>query len=339
MDVLLRENRWTRRVKDGAYALSLLGAISCAERRYEVGHREAASTGSGGGAADGSAGGGSASAAGGVTAAGGGASDAAWVPTFGPARLLTEVADGEHAMTDPTVTADALELYFSSARWGNKDIFRVRRASTTEPWGVLERPEELRTVQTEASPRVSSDGLRIVFFSDRDRSAGTFWEAHRAHRDAAWSTPTRLTVPGTETDSSVACDLDGSGLQMVFTSNRPALGKLYSLYEASRSSLAEPFDEPVPIVELNTERNEYDPYLSPDGLLVGFHSDRDGSDDLFLTRRPSVSEAFAAPQPIATLNTTAYQEFALAITPDLRYAVFCSDRDGVWNLYEARAVP
>src|SRR6185503_3357264 len=88
--------------------------------------------------------------------------------------------------TDPTPTADRTLLYFMSTRAGGKDIWQSERADPSEDWGTPTLVEGISTNQQEENPRLSSDGLRLWFFSDRDRAASDLWESTRASRTDPW---------------------------------------------------------------------------------------------------------------------------------------------------------
>src|SRR5262245_44597473 len=104
----------------------------------------------------------------------GGASDGGGAPDpVGP--LVDAVARD----TDPTFTEDLRELYFMTTRTGSKNIWRSVRADAASAWGAPVEVPELSTGYQEENPRISADGLRLWFFSDRDRALGTIWEVTR----------------------------------------------------------------------------------------------------------------------------------------------------------------
>lgn len=85
---------------------------------------------------------------------------------------------------DPSMTADALELYFNLGG----DICVSTRETATDPWGAEVKVEELSSTANETSPEVlpdlegdpwlSADGRHILFESSRGGSYG-LWESSR----------------------------------------------------------------------------------------------------------------------------------------------------------------
>jgi hypothetical protein len=73
----------------------------------------------------------------------------------------------------------------------------------------------------------------------------------------------------------------GGGLRLVFNTTRPGVSS-YDLWEASRSSLSEPFANFAPISELNVAgKDDWDMWISEDGHYAVFGSNRGGNHDLY----------------------------------------------------------
>jgi hypothetical protein len=104
------------------------------------------------------------------------------------------------------ISADGLELYFSSPRsggYGNYDLWVTTRETTDEDWGI---PENLGpTVNSsgyEVDPSISADG-RILFFTIGMNNCGSrcgyggteIWMTMRATTDAPWGEPVNLGPP------------------------------------------------------------------------------------------------------------------------------------------------
>jgi hypothetical protein len=100
----------------------------------------------------------------------------------------------------PSISADELELYFSSNRGGGVggyDIWVTKRATTHDPWGT---PENLGSMVNssaqEADPSISADGRMLFFASDRSGGYGSatddIWVTSRATTDDSWGEPVNL---------------------------------------------------------------------------------------------------------------------------------------------------
>jgi Tol biopolymer transport system component len=112
------------------------------------------------------------------------------------------------------------ELYFSSTRTGNSEIYMspVRGKSIGAPGPVT----ALNSPSDDARPYVRQDGLEIVFDSNRSGGLGLFdvWAATRPSIGAAWSQPVNLgpavNSPASETRPSLSQD----GTTLYFGSTR-----------------------------------------------------------------------------------------------------------------------
>ncbi|MEO1525621.1 MAG: protein kinase [Planctomycetota bacterium] len=90
---------------------------------------------------------------------------------------------------------------------------------------------------------------------------------------------------------------------------------------------------------INTEHNEDAPFVTADGLQLYFNSDRpDGSGgyDLYVSRRETVEDDWGPPLNLGESINSPGNDQAAFVTADGLSLFFCSDRDGVYDLYEAR---
>jgi hypothetical protein len=270
----------------------------------------------------------------GGTAGAGGASDAG--ATSDPVGPL---ADGMARDTDPTFTADLTELYFMTTRANaSKNIWKSVRADGAAEWGTPTAVAELSSGYQEENPRVSADGLRLWFFTDRDRALGTIWEVTRATTTDPWGP--LAPVPGLSVgsgSSNVSAGMNADATLAVLSAAAPGAGG-YDLFRFERTSADEPFGAPTLITEVNSASDDFDPYLSPNGLALAFSSNRRGTFDIFLARRTSTDVPFEAPVPLE-LNSTDYQESAPNFSPDLAYLMYSSNRLGTDDIYAAELFP
>jgi hypothetical protein len=274
------------------------------------------------------------SGAGGASGAGGSVEGGAGPDPVGP------LSDPEARDTDPTFTGDLTELYFMSSRTGSKNIMKSVRADAASEWGEPAEVPALGTGYQEENPRISADGLRLWFFTDRDRMDGapTIWEVVRASRNDDWGPWTRVPgLLGGSMSSDVSAGMNADATLAVLSS-RPAGAAGYDLFAFERPSSDESFGEPTPLTELNSASDDFDPYLTPNGLAIAFSSNRRGSFDIFLARRLSTDVPFEAPVPLE-LNEADVDEASPNLSPDLGYLMYSSDRAGSHDIYEARLFP
>jgi hypothetical protein len=236
--------------------------------------------------------------------------------------------------TDPSFTADLMELYFMSTRDGSKDLFLSRRVSPDEAWGSPERLDVLSEGGQEENPFVSPDGLDLWFFTDRDRSLGSIWHTTRAQRSDPWGPPAHASgLALAEGGSDVAVSVDATRARFVLNSKFPGASP-YGIHEFSVDSTS---GEPAflrTLTEVNGDTDEFDPDLREGGLFLAFDSGRAGRRQLFWTRRSALDQPFDAPTQL-TLEPEG-DEGAPAFSDDLRYVMFSSTRSGVADIYERR---
>lgn len=258
----------------------------------------------------------------------------------GEADPIGPLVDPDARDTDPTFTADRLELYFMSTRQGSKDIWKSVRSDQAGEWGAPTAVQELASGFQEENPRISADGLRMWFFTDRERDTApsTIWEVTRESTADPWgplaSVPGLSVGPGS---SNVSAGMDASATYAVVSSHESGAGG-YDLYEFTRPSTDEAFANPTPITEVNSASDDFDPYLTPNGLALAFASNRLGNYDLFLARRTSMEVPFEAPVRL-DLNSSVYEESSPNFTPDLAYLMYSTDQTGSSEIYEAILFP
>ncbi len=122
---------------------------------------------------------------------------------------------------DSLISADGLELYFSSWRpggYGGADIYVARRMSASDPWG---EPTNLGPVVNspykELVCSLSPDGLLLLFVDGPapSRPGGygdsDIWATRRASLSAPWQAPVNLgpTVNGPLFDTGACMSRDG----------------------------------------------------------------------------------------------------------------------------------
>jgi formylglycine-generating enzyme required for sulfatase activity len=148
-----------------------------------------------------------------------------------PVQLQSLGSAGAGFDDDPELSADGLTLLFHSNRnKGNReDLFFSRRASRGEPWPAAQNlGPVVNSWFREMSPALSSDGLVLVFSSDRDGGVGRtdLWFSLRTSSTAEWSEPRHLGRIANSAADDLCPALSADGQTLYFRSNRPGvLGK------------------------------------------------------------------------------------------------------------------
>ena len=256
-----------------------------------------------------------------------------WVP-FGSVSLFPPLASTPASQADPTLTADELELYFSSNPNTDWDIWVVKRASSSAQWLAPSQVAELSSDSLDETPEVSADGLTIYLASDRAGGSACehLWVSHRATRAASWDPPVPVTdfVGG---DTDLAPTLSHDQLLMVFASLH---GSDWDLYATTRSSTTALWGTPYSLTELNSSQFDWDPALYRDGTSIVFASRRlNTANSLFYATRATVTDAFSVPKPATELNVN--DDSDPWLSNDGSHIVFDSRRGGgPIKIYEAR---
>ncbi|MEN9580098.1 MAG: hypothetical protein RJA70_3107, partial [Pseudomonadota bacterium] len=99
--------------------------------------------------------------------------------------------------------------------------------------------------------------------------------------------------------------LTGDLLEIIFSRQDVAQAGLGDLYRARRVSAQSPWIEVEPIQGLNSEFDEATPWMSDNGLLLLFSSDRPPSErnDIWMTARATRNDPWQAPQRIREVST------------------------------------
>jgi hypothetical protein len=258
---------------------------------------------------------------------------------FGAPRLLAEL-DATYANQNPTLTADLLDLFFTSNRGETGgDVWTAHRAS---PRGAFDPPAmvaDVSSAEYEISPAISLDGLSLYFGSERAGGAGALdiWSATRADRTSPWSAIENLAAV-----NSAANDIPRPpgqlGLVMPMASERDNPSGGYQTYLAVRPGVDRPFGAPAIVSELAAaDTSIADAFLTNDGLTLLYAFAPPGREpDLFVAWRASTADRFSLATPLTDLNTAA-DERDPWLSPDGTSFYFSSNRSGVLQIYEAPA--
>jgi Tol biopolymer transport system component len=183
----------------------------------------------------------------------------------------------------PGISADGLKLYLVSTRpggSGNMDLWVTKRSGLSESWG---EPVNLGTTVNssadDAGPVISSDGLSLLFSSNRAGGHGgqDLYVSTRATTDDPWGDPVNLgpTVNSSAWDYEPALSPDG--LSLFFGSGRSGGYGSDDVWVTRRETTDDPWVEPVNLgPEVNSSSGEGAPFISPDGSTLYFGSNRSG---------------------------------------------------------------
>lgn len=262
------------------------------------------------------------------------------LPTFGePQNLSLQLGSDEDNEDNPSLTADLLQIFFTSNREDDDDtgvdVFSARRATPDSPFAQPVRLGAVSSDGFDTSPSISLDGTTLwvgaevpnseeeddddedidIFRFTRPSASSDDWDdgtPEVALNSSAKDIPRPLAL--NETVMPLGSQRDDDGLYLTYLAERPAPG--------------EPFAAPRLLEELvRSDHATVDAFLSNDGRLLFFNWEADaGEGDLYMTWRRSVDEPFATPVPLDGINTS-YDERDPWISPDGSRFFFTSDRD------------
>lgn len=166
----------------------------------------------------------------------------------------------------------------------------------TEPQNL---GSEINSKGDDGSPWISTDGLTLLFASNRSdgQGASDIWQCTRAGVDADWSKPVNLGAPICSPAYQGEPVMSADFCTLVFVASDPigSQGKL-DLWMASRGSANAPWGKPVNLgATINSPEVETGPFLSEDGLQLVFNSNRGGSHRLYVATRLSANDRWSNP--------------------------------------------
>jgi hypothetical protein len=193
-------------------------------------------------------------------------------------ELNTDGAEGT-----PYASADGT-LYFYSDRQGQPDIWRA----AWTPDGTFMAPELVPVVNSSAPdflPCLSTDGLRLLFGSNRSGAAGEsdLWMAIRTTLQGPFLAAFPLSEINTG-DREEGGSLTADDLRVYFTSDREGSAGL-DIWYASRYNIWSGFSPAINLTSVNAAGDDADVHISRDGRELFFSSARSGSQRIWRAER------------------------------------------------------
>lgn len=167
----------------------------------------------------------------------------------------------------------------------------------------------------DGSPWVSSDGLEMVFKSARAGVTPTetdLWITTRATTASTWGQPSRIAALSSDVaDGSPRLSPDR--LQVWFSSARNGNADIFT---ATRAAIGAAWSTPVPVTEVNSDRDDEGFFVLPSLLVAYMHSARGGAGNthrIYRTSRASVSAPWSTPVQVGPTDADFQNPF---VTPD-----------------------
>ena len=278
--------------------------------------------------------------------------------TFGEPINLGPTVNTPYVEFPSCISADGLELYFSSNRpgsLGGRDLWVMTRTTREDDW---EPPVNLgptvNSSVTEDCSCMSADGLELYF--DAFRRPGGYgdwdiWVSRRQTRNDPWSTAVNLGPPINSSSWDESPSISADGLEFYFCSSRPGGQGTDDLWVAKRATKNDPWGEPVNLGAIvNSSAHESGAKISSDSLLLFFSGDtispyRSGGfglSDIWMTRRVMRDNVWNKPVNLGPLVNSSFQEYGPVISQEGSTLFFMSDRPGGSgndDIYQAPILP
>jgi hypothetical protein len=194
---------------------------------------------------------------------------------FGMANKVNEIST-TMAETTPEVSTNGLSMTLARSNGNNNDLYITTWDGNG--WTTPIPLTDLNTPDHEQAATISDDRAMLAMTRNAPAGSADIYVSTRNSPSDPWSNP----VVETELNSNVhdgSVFLSGNKLTVCFDSQRASLQN--DIYCATRASATVPFDPPAPLTEVNSALSDQDPWLSPDGKVIVFWSDRDGTGKLY----------------------------------------------------------
>lgn len=205
--------------------------------------------------------------------------DDAWGDPAPVAELNSPQFDGT-----PEVSLDGLTITLASDRGGGPggiDLHVSTRLARGDDWSDPQPLDDLNTNGQEYAAVMDEAGEIVVFNREVD---GQSFDLLTATRDGdGWTEPAPLENLATavyEADSH----LDETGLEIHFAGEL-AGDEGRDIHHSARVAIDASFGLPERLVELSSPMADEDPWVSRDGSLIVFASDRSGNQEIYWAER------------------------------------------------------
>ena len=258
--------------------------------------------------------------------------------TVGSERAKADYILGEPVNLGPTVNTsshdaiygishDGLTLFFDSNRSGGHgsfDVWTTTRPTASEPWREpVNLGPTVNTGNWDGLPRISADGLSLIFTSDRPGGQGNtdLWESKRATVENPWGSPVNLGPTVNSASEELSQCVSPDGLELYLSSDRPGGNGGLDIWVATRATRQDDWGTLRNLgPEVNSSALDGFPSLSPGGLLLIFTSGRSGGyggRDLWISQRASTSDPWGTPVNLEPpFNTSAWDQGAVLSSGD-----------------------
>jgi hypothetical protein len=267
--------------------------------------------------------------------ASGGAAGGAGKLRFGTPTRLDEL-DSPDKDDNPTLTEDLHDIFFTSTRSGDSDVWQAHRDDPEAPFDEPIPVDVVNTDGDDTSPAISLNGKTLWVGEERDNGVGKIdiWFWTRDTLASPWSGPNLADVLSSAEDDIPRPPAMGDRIMPLGSRRQQSR---YLTYLAVRPTATGDFSEPELVKELEfPTANTIDGFLTEDGLTLFYSSVvSEDNGDLFYARRARTTDEFSERVPISELNSDSTDERDPWISPNGKHFFFSSNRSGDHAIYES----
>ena len=181
----------------------------------------------------------------------------------------------------------------------------------SKPFGALQPITELNTAGDNAGVWLMPNQLGGYTQSTR-AGAWQIFSTSRTSLTAPFSTPVAVAALNGPTPAGFngSPSPRGDGLYILFQSNRSGMDQIWS---ASRASTSVDFGAPAAVAPLSSTSEDISPWLSPDGRVMYFSSNRSGTYQIWKATWGGTD--FDAPTLVSEISTAGFNQWPI-LTPD-----------------------
>ncbi|MCP4262176.1 MAG: hypothetical protein GY774_32440 [Planctomycetes bacterium] len=271
---------------------------------------------------------------------------------FGTPENLGPTVNSSSGEGAPSISADGLELYFTSLRDGWADLWITKRESTDDDWGEpVNLGLTVNSSHWDGESGISADGLELYFASDRPGGFGgvDLWVTRRATKDDPWEEPVNLGPNvNTSVDDTDVC-ISTDGLSLYIESYRSGGHGRNDLWVSTRKTKNHSWGIPMNLgPAVNSSVSDGAPSILSDGRIL-FFSDYSsprpggfGGTDIWVMRRTSISDTWAEPVNLGPTINRSSDDQGPNISADGSILYFFSRRSGgsgEFDLWQASIEP
>jgi WD40-like Beta Propeller Repeat len=275
---------------------------------------------------------------------------------WAPAQKVDEIAGNSPDLNTPALdgcpiqSPDGLSLYLASNRpggLGGLDIWVAHRNSTDAPFGA---PQNLGAPVNSAADDFCPTPVRgdSLFFVSRNVTAKScglgdiyFTRRNPVH---GWAAPTHLACAPEGPNSGLDemgpsyVEIDGRALLYFSSSSASIPGDIYVSEQLEGAN----FGPAASVSGLNSAGNDIQPNVRKDGLEIVFssnhpHPGAQGGQDVYVSTRESVDDAWSAPVNLGAAVNTGAAETRPSLSWDARTLLFgrAPGPEGMSDIYLA----